>query len=308
MNDRRVILIPLDGSTFSEAALPTATTVAGRLGADIELVTVTPDAAEWGVEAVVDAFGPSEDFDDWIQGYLEARSSDLAEVCDCAVSYNVRPGAPRDAVLEFARELKPAVIVMATHGRGPLTRAWMGSVADAMLREGPAPVLLVRPNDDVKDVPELTRSPDFGRVVVPVDGSGQGKETLEWAARLGSNGTSYHLVQVVAMPIAQAAGPMVTAADWLPGLLDAARAEAEAYLAELAHQFRDRGMKIETEVVQDGPPAPGILQVAQDRDADLIAIGTHGRGGLSRAVLGSVADKVVRGAHCPVLVVPRPNS
>jgi nucleotide-binding universal stress UspA family protein len=64
-------------------------------------------------------------------------------------------------------------------------------------------------------------------------------------------------------------------------------------------------MNVHTEVVQDGPPASGILQFAEDRHADLIAIGTHGRGGLSRAVLGSVADKVVRGAHCPVLVVPR---
>jgi nucleotide-binding universal stress UspA family protein len=309
MTNGRTILVPLDGSALSEAALPAAATVAERLAAGIELLTVTPDAAEWGVEAVVGAFGPSEDFDEWIEGYLQARSSDLAEVADRRVTFAVRSGVPRDAVLEFARESEPLAIVMATHGRGPLTRAWMGSVADTMLREGPAPVVLVRPEDDNRGgVPDLTSTPDFRCIVVPVDGSGQGAETLGWAMRLGSQRTSYYLVQVVAMPIAHAAGPMVTAADWLPGMLVAARAEAEAYLEEVVGRFRERGMNLHTEVVQDGLPAPGILHFAEEHNADLIAIGTHGRGGLSRAVLGSVADKVVRGAYCPVLVVPRPSS
>jgi nucleotide-binding universal stress UspA family protein len=309
MTSRRTILVPLDGSTFSEAALPATVTVANRLAADIELLTITPDAAEWGVEAVIDAFGPSEDFDDWIEGYLQARSSDLAEVSERAVSYSVRPGVPRDAVLEVARELEPITIVMATHGRGLLTRAWLGSVADTVLREGPAPVVLVRPDgDEGNNVPVLTSAPEFTRIVVPMDGSGQGEECLRWATRLGGEDGTYLLVQVVAMPISQAAGPMVTAADWLPGLLEAARTEADAYLSEVAGPYRDRGLDVHAEVLTDGMPAPSVLRFARDNGADLIVVGTHGRGGLSRAVLGSVADKVVRGASCPVLVVPRPSA
>lgn len=292
-------------------------TTAQRLDADIALLTVTPDVAEWGVDAVVREFSPSVNDVQWMQEYLAARAADVAEVSDRTVSYEVRSGVPRDVLLEFARELRPVVIVMATHGRGPVTRAWLGSVADAVQRAEVGPVMLVHPGNGASRRPVLTEHPDLGRILVPMDGSRRAEATFRFALQLGNGDTTWILMQFLSVPFAPFTGSASRAASgwppvgataggtWLPGLMDAMRAEADEYLSGIADPPRRRGLDIETHVDADGSPAPGILGYAGEAGVELIVIGTHGRGGgLPHTGPGSVADKVARSAPCPVLLVP----
>ena len=302
---KREILVPLDGSVFGEVALPAAITIAQRLAADIALLAVTPQPGESAIQSIIEAFSPATAPDTWSEEYLRARAQDVGEVSGCAVAYHLRSGAPADMILDFARERRSTAIVMTTHGRGPLTRTWLGSVADRVLREAVAPIVLVRPHDDhLRRRPELTSHLRFRRIVVPMDGSGQAEEALPWAIRLGDDDTAYALLQALALPTPQPLGPTGTTADRLPGLLNAARAEAEAYLTQVAEPYRKRHHDVKADVTVDGSPTESILRYAEEFGADLIALGIHGRGGLLRAVIGGVADKVVRGASCPVLVVP----
>ncbi len=85
------------------------------------------------------------------------------------------------------------------------------------------------------------------------------------------------------------------------------RDEAERYLGEVASNLRSDGLDVTTEVLVGVPAGAGITRFAERGGFDLVAVATHGRGGIPRIVLGSVADKVVRGGHAPVLVV-RPHS
>jgi nucleotide-binding universal stress UspA family protein len=86
-------------------------------------------------------------------------------------------------------------------------------------------------------------------------------------------------------------------------LVDEARERAQTYLDDVAGGLRDDGLQVETHVTVEPQPATGIVSYARDERFDLVAMATHGRGGVSRALLGSVADKVLRGGHAPTLVV-----
>jgi nucleotide-binding universal stress UspA family protein len=220
------------------------------------------------------------------------------------VSTAVLTGADVVGVLEAHREeIRAGLTVLASHGRGPVARAWLGSVADRFVRTSSAPVLLVRAADEAPE-PDLASDLPLTRVLVPVDGSRRSEAALEPATELaGPDGVEYTLLRVVESP--HALGSL-----WFPhavelteeqveSVRDAAQGEADATARTLA----DRGYAVEPIVEFGAPVAAVVLDVAARRTPDLIAISTHGRGGVRRLLLGSVADKVVRGAECPVLVV-----
>jgi nucleotide-binding universal stress UspA family protein len=108
------------------------------------------------------------------------------------------------------------------------------------------------------------------------------------------------VIEPVIVPDLRLGGNAVTGLE--PALLRQVEAEARQYLERAAGPLRARGLPVQTEVVINRPAPLAILDVARARAVDLIALETHGRGGLARLVLGSVADKVLRGASTPVLV------
>ncbi|MFC1639197.1 universal stress protein [Gemmatimonadota bacterium] len=298
------ILVPLDGSKFAECALPFAIEMADRLSASIELVCVVPDIyAGWKRSA--ETF-PAEELDSpdlEPSDYLDLAAKWVKTATSAQVLRTVLTGPAAKQLVTHSEMQEPALIVMSTHGRGPLRRAWLGSVADWVVRHASMPVLLVRPEEGA-DV-ELTNRQEFNNVLVALDGSRQAEESLRWAKAIGGEHPTLTLVRVARNSI-----PAWTVDTMhVPSYVDnrdytkAAHTESTEYLSGVEHLVRNGSQNVASVVVDGVSAAEGILETAERKAADLIAITTHGRGGLPRLILGSVADKVVRASHAPVLVV-----
>jgi nucleotide-binding universal stress UspA family protein len=218
-------------------------------------------------------------------------------------------GAVAQAIREQAASSGADLVILATHGRGPLGRFWLGSVADELIRLLPMAALLVRPREGAAD---LERELALRHILVPLDGTELAEQILRPALDLGGLlGCRYTLLRVVKPALRPAYLPEGTT---IAGLRQDAvgrqlgegqrrlEEEAHAYLEDVAGRLAEQGREVQTRVVVDERPAAAILREALLRDADLIAIETHGRRMPARLLLGSVADKVIRGTHLPVLV------
>jgi nucleotide-binding universal stress UspA family protein len=300
----RSILVPLDGSKFSEWSLPPALAIARRTGAQLELVTVT-------VPVPPSVAGQIPDYDAaWesaaskqASSYLNALVERIARSGGVVVHATLRRGNVAPTLLKHAQDAGCDLVVMTTHGRGPLSRLWLGSVADAVVRHSSLPVMLIRPEED-QEV-DLARERLFRHVLVPLDGSSYSAAALAAATAIGELAWGeYTLLEVIqpAFVLVPSFGAE-TAPYFNESLLNEQRAAAEKYLAGTAEQLRNRGYSVETVVRDAGSTAAAILDYAASNPIDLIAMATHGRGGLGRLLLGSVADKVVRAATAPVLLV-----
>jgi nucleotide-binding universal stress UspA family protein len=259
-------LIPLDGSELGARVLDRMTPLLTEPGARAELMmAITEDDS-------ADA-----------RRHLQRIQGSLEEV-GIAVGRHIRQGDPASEILDLATKLKPDLIAMSTRGRSGPARWVMGSVAERVMRRAKAPVLLLNPAALERD-PESATQP-FRKVLVPLDGSERGSRVLAIAGRLArANEASLLLLHV------------------LPIALDNPDARGEAAeLLEVAKQRVEADGCTAAVAVVDGEPAECIITNAEDEQADLIAMTTHGHTGLERWMLGSVAEKVLRGSSVPLLV------
>ena len=223
---------------------------------------------------------------DWLRGKTSVR-----------LTTTVLAGPVKDALADHIAARTPDLVTMATHGRGGISRAWLGSVAMHVVQHVAVPVLLTRPAE--KGTRE-TQPRNFGKVLVALDASPEGERAIDNALDIaGEKNVQYHLVHVLIPPVYLAPDaygmlPPINEVDLL--------ANGEKYLSGMAERLEQRGLDVDTRVTWDQNPARGILASAEELNADLIALQTHARRGLERLLLGSVADKVVRGANVPVLV------
>ncbi|HEY7423528.1 MAG TPA: universal stress protein [Gemmataceae bacterium] len=291
----RSILVPLDGSLPSEQSLPFAAALARRSGAALQLAYVhtplllgegvmylgTPDVQLWEEE----------------KNYLLSIADRLKKAGQDKISAHVLDGPIAETLQEHALGEGCNLIVMTTHGRGPVSRFWLGSVADQLVHRLPIPLLLVRTREDV--------SPPSGEleirnVLVALDGTPAAEQILEPAGTLAKlMEASCTLLRVVPPVMSHGASKeTVTRA----ARADKLRAEAHVYLQRLAASLRAQGIAVQTRILAHAHPATAILNEAASGEYDLLALETHGRHGLPRLFLGSVADKVVHGASVPVLL------
>ncbi len=306
----RTLLVPLDGSSFAEHALPAALAVARRARARLNLVSVITPLAEAYVEGL---YFSTADLEAHLEGrqrtYLDAVASRLRERVDVPIGTAVLHG---DVAATLAGSLaadKVDLVVLATHGRGALGRFWLGSVADELIRHATSPLLLIRPAEEPVS---LEQEPDLGKVVLPLDGSPLAEQIIEPAVALASlmPGATITLVRAVHSVVPASATPDVPEGErearhllqQVQSLQGKLIEEAGRYLQGVAERLGARGLSVQTEVVVDDQPVPAILREVEKTRAGLIALQTHGRRGLSRLILGSVADKLIRAAHIPVLV------
>ena len=298
----RTILVPLDGSAFAEHALPLAVSIARRAGATLRLVRVHVPAAtlyrnsDLAANLDLDALVRDEE-----RPYLDHVSGRIAQVCGLRPDVALLDGRVADVLYEQGVSAGVDLVVMATHGRGPLSRLWLGSVADELVRRLPTPLLLVRPGETA---PDLAHPPAMRHVLIPLDGSALAEDILEPALELGrlmqTDYTLLRVIEPVIVPDARLGGNAVSGLD--PVLLQAIQSEAQDYLERVAERLRSSSVHVQTRVVTNRWAAGAILEEAGSGATQLIALATHGRRGLGRLLLGSVADKVVRGASVPVLL------
>jgi nucleotide-binding universal stress UspA family protein len=293
----RTIMVPLDGSSFGEHALPLALSLARQSNAHLHLVH--SHVAIAGREE-----DPARDLQrrDNEHAYLSAVAERIAASWHGSIETAVRESPVAESIAAYAEDQSIDLTVMTTHGRGALSRAWLGSVAHQLIHRLRMPMLLVRPHET--EGADIDNPPGINRVLIPLDGSQFSESIIPRALDLGRlSGAGYSLLRVIELPMT----------DWGNGVatltainIDAWIEEGEQYLKRLAAPLQAEGLQVTTAVTV-GWPAQTILDYARDHAIDLIVLATHGRSGAARLLLGSVADKVVRGAAVPVLLQRPPS-
>lgn len=282
------ILVPTDGSDLSLAAATAATALARRFDADLFVVHVvdTSGLPLGADEAMVDDLVSRGET-------LVDEAADVARAAGVDVTTAVlRDGAvPHRGVVDYAADQDVDLVVMGSHGRTGLGRFVLGSVAEWTIRESPAPVLTLHG--------EMTFDPDLDEVVVPTDGSDPAEHAADLAISLAAaTGAALHVVHVVDL------GVVWEDAD-AGRVLDALTAAGKRAIDRVIDRAEAAGVeRVEASVLR-GAPHRGVVDYAADHDADLVVMGTHGRTGLERYLLGSVTERVVRLSETPVLAVSR---
>ena len=299
----RSVIVPLDGSARSQAALPAAAALARASGATLDLVRVhleeRPDLAH----------DPSweEMFREGEMRYLEALALAYEPVAGTKVSTALLDPPVAESLIEFGEGRVAPLFVMAGRGRTGLRRALLGSTADALVRRGRAPVLVLR--DRGPDDPptwRLGRRP-FTRIVLPLDGSVHAEAGLAHALAVArATGAPLRLVRVV--------GPVVTSAVLgaftmhpVPAYDDATIIRndlAQEYLQGIVDRIHLGSPRVDvtTEVALATDPATAIIESCHRTAADLVVIATHGRGA-SRLIAGAVGDRLLRDGPDAILFV-----
>ena len=302
------VIVPLDGSDLGERALGHAVLVAGALSIPMELVEafdVLPPA--------VHNRSSRRALDQMLAEQRRRSQSYLSEVTErvqpggCPLSAVTLQGWPEQAIIDHASADPEALVVMSSHGRGGIARWALGSVTDRVLHTVTNPVLIVRATD-TEPVPA-----EIGTVLVPLDGSDLAEMSLEYAIDLAvALGASVALVRVSHTQdyyrsrlagLASAAGHSLGA--WVEELVRGDAEETTDYLARVQRRLaieRLETNRVETLHSLHDNPAQAVIDQAALRPT-LVVMASHGRGGLGRLVMGSVADRIVRHSDAPVLVV-----
>ena len=300
----RKLIVPLDGSPFAEHALATAARLARASGAELQLLTVHIP--------VLFAFDRGAHYDELLRSeeraYLARIGTMFRAETDVNVQSAIRDGVPADAICEYADWFEDALIVMTTHGRTGLNRAWVGSVADAVMKHSHHAVLMLRPPKAPAPWSAATVA-SYDRVLVALDGSTFAETALAHGARLAELfGAKLELLRMAEIPrsfVVPFTAPPYAGVPMVPTeTIDSIVQHATAYVNGVATRVRAEHPQlcVVTDLVASETPALSIVNVAEQHGVDLVAMATHGRG-VSRIVMPSVADKVIRGGPAAVLLV-----
>jgi len=264
------ILVALDGTAGSETILAAIMPLVRITEVDLLLLKVAGSSGE-----------------------LEESRAYLGRMAGALALHRVRAeslvevGEPGPAILSHLEAGRFDFCAMTTHGRQGIDRLLMGSVAESVVRSSKTPLIVNRPD---------ARIGDWRRIVVPLDGSPAAEKIIEDVTLLvRMTGSTLHLINaaevLVAAPGLEYAFSAVSIPDMKP------------YLGRVRDRLTAKGLNVVTEA-RIGFPGAEIVRYAADVGAGLIAMTTHGRTGLRRVIMGSVAEKIFRTAPCAVLVRP----
>lgn len=300
------LLVPLDGSAFSERSLPLACGLARASGARLHLALVhvphPPDQLLSNTQFQFEGV----DMDDYDARHREEEQAYLAEVVGRIANGHTRvdsailEGEVADELAAYALKVASDVILITTHGHTGLSRMWLGSVADTLVRHTTLPLLAIHPSESGDAPTDLST---IEHILVALDGSEMGEKVLPVAADIArATGADLTLLHVVASTATM--GPRLFSI--MPDDVVTAMEMADAYLEDVKDRLSAQGLEVQAQVAEHEVPSHAITEISGRIGANLIAMATHGYGGLRRALLGSVADKVLRSSPLPVLLV-RPS-
>lgn len=298
----RSILVPLDGTRFAEAALPVAARLARRTRGRLHLLLAHQPTAVLVGPAEIAAPNPGLD-----RVMLEREETYLAGAAASAGQAGVAPitlgravGPAGDAICQEADRVEVDLIVMATHGRGALGRFWLGSVSNQVVRDAGVPVLLVHPN---REESALQRDTGVG-ILVALDLSGFAEAILEPVVDLANLLQAHVTLLHVVEPNYHAVDPLMAfPLNQDQTVTEIRQSDAQRRLDDIADRLRGRGLCVSARVTIAPDAAVELLETLKVRKYDLLAMTTHGAGGLRHLLSGSVADKVIRSAGKPILVL-----
>ena len=297
----KVIMVPTDGSGFDREAIRVALRVAERSSAKVRLVRVlesdsffgTTPEAHWTPQSA--EIGRSE--------RTTALSELYALAAECRsefkpdITVDLHGGPVADVLQGYARRHDVDLIVMSTHGRTGVSRLSLGSVTDSLIRHTSIPVLVVKAPESYLN-PHVEHA--FRKIVVPLDGSTLAEQVLPRVLTLAKiDDAEVSLLQVlIPRSYSQKEMPDTDLPWW-----DKDVSLAQAYLFRIASRLRRNGLIVTTDIVIGEDAAHAIGDFASREKADIIAIATHGRGGLARMLRGSVADAIMHSGKMSMLVL-----
>lgn len=293
------ILVPTDCSGFDREAIRVALRLAEKSQAKIHLVRVSASASFFGIAAsdglVLSVEALQQELDTEL-AELHALAAECRTITTAAVTTSLEQGPTADVLAGYAKRNDVDLIVMSTHGRSGFARLSLGSVTDSLVRLTTIPVLVVKPPRSYLN-PQVAGA--FKRIVVPLDGSALAEQVLARIATLadmeGSELTLLYVLKPHTYSQEQIQDPLL---PWWEKDI----ASAQAYLLPMAAKLRRRGFTVSSDIVIGEDVPAKIAEFARSEKADLIAIATHGRGGLSRFMNGSVADALMKSARTSVFV------
>ncbi|MBF8299207.1 MAG: UspA domain protein [Dehalococcoidia bacterium] len=281
------VLIPVDGSRHSEAIIPQASQIAAALGAEVTVFHAS------GSNTPARESEPGR----VTQGYLNGLVSSVKAFGVAKVDSKMVPGPASAEITRIAEESGFDIIAMTTHGRSGVGRWAFGNTADKVLHTTSLPLLLVRPK--AEGAPQAQRL--TSALVLPLDGSDLAEAAIPAAVALAKGlKLPISLQQVVPPYGALYAGLEPQSYD--PRIDKEIEDAAGAYLKSMVEKLRGMGVMATAEVSR-GDAAGEIIDFAERFPDSMIVMSTHGRSGVGRWVLGSVAGRVVRAASVPVLLL-----
>ena len=294
------ILLPLDGSVYSERIGSWVTGLAEALDAEVALSSVVD-------ERDIAAFGGNADAAKNARDSASKYLANRAEALDARgikVSTHVAEGDPAEQIIKLARSVKADMLAMATRRESALARGILGSTTDQVLHSSPLPMLVINP----RNAGDLVSNSDIPKtVIVPLDGSSLAEQPVPAALRIAS-ACGARIIFVRAIQIA-IYGPWYASGGYIEPeattTLDetSRREDAVTYLAPFVEMARSEDIDAEARV-ETGSPVRCITEVTDASPSPLVIMSTRGASGLKRWVVGSKTDKLVRSLAHPVLVFP----
>ena len=294
----KTILVPLDTSELAAKALPHAEALARQTGAEIVLLSVIdlPPGAKESDSKIENEKAQASD-------YLKARAAELtAKGLTCRADVAVALDAAAE-ILRAADAADADLIAIGSHGRSGLMRAVFGSVADNILKESHRPVLVIRPGAEPARAP--APSPSFSRILVPLDNSPLAETILPVARALAKDLNAAIIFLSAVEPIT--VSDPTTGQIPIGNLLTDIEEDTKAYIKDIVKETEQQGIKAEG-LVGVGFAADQIVHAAEQSHADLIALATHGRSGIARLIMGSVADSILGNSPLPCIIIRPPAS
>ena len=279
------ILLPVDGSDASQRAQQYATLLANAFDADIHALFVLENGGL--VDDMADS-SASNQIESELRATAESTLEAVTAACDAdgiSVQTSMRSGHPTDTIHECIGANDVDLVVMGAHSRGRLSRFLRESIAEQVSQAASVPVLTVRARG-------MDAKPEIRDILVAIDRSESARHARTYAFSLANTfDATVHGLYVIESRFGSSGG-----------LRDLLERESESVLREA----RVHAAQTDVDLVPGtrvGNPEREIVEYANKRGMDLIVLGTHGRTGLDRFVMGSVATSVVRNADQPVLTV-----
>jgi nucleotide-binding universal stress UspA family protein len=290
--------VPLDFSGESLRALDFALPLARRFGARVHFLHVCEGARRFSTVATSPVL--------WSEAEAKRHLADEVEF-----AFGTRPrsdhchlriGNPHQEIIAAAEELDANLIVIATHGHSGFKQLTLGSTTDNIIRHARCPVLVVR-EPTRGPIMTAAKSIVLQKILVPVDFSDCAREGARYASVFATAvGANLLLLHVVRSPDYMVATGKAADPNW-PQLLETAILQADSKLDEMMNFLPLVGISCDREI-EVGSPVDRLTRASARREVDMIIASTHGYSGLHHALLGSVAEQLVRSARCPVLIVP----